>query len=72
MQTWAFSVVIYLAAVFGGVLLPLPRLGITEAVLPQLDLPGSGEWIERPHIAVAGMAFYFLACALFKWARAGR
>ena len=72
MQAWAFSVVIYLAAVFGGVMLPLPRLGITEAVLPQLDLPGSGEWIERPHIAVAGMAFYFLACALFKWARTGR
>jgi len=72
MKAWAFSVVVYLVAVFGGVMLSLPRLGITEALLPRLGLPGSGEWIERPHVAVAGMAFYFLACAAFKWMRGGR
>lgn len=72
LKAWVFSVVIYLAAVFGGVMLPLPRLGITEAIVPRLGLPGSGEWIERPHIAVAGMAFYFLACAWFKWVRSIR
>lgn len=67
MGAWAFSVVVYLAAVFGGLILPLPRLGITEALVPTLGLPGSGEWIERPHTAVAGMAFYYLAMAAFKW-----
>ncbi|TKR30762.1 hypothetical protein FCE95_11730 [Luteimonas gilva] len=71
MGAWAFSVVVYLAAVFGGVILPLPRLGITEELLPTLGLPGSGEWIERPHTAVAGMAFYYFAMAAFKGWRGG-
>ena len=64
--TWAFSVVAYLAAVFGGVILPLPSLGLTPEVVAGLQLPGGGEWIERPHTAVAGMAFYFFALAAFK------
>ncbi len=64
--TWAFSVVAYLAAVFGAVVLPLPRLGLTPAVVAGLQLPGGGEWVERPHTAVAGMAFYFFALAAFK------
>ena len=64
--TWAFSVVVYLAAVLGGVILPLPSLGLTPEVVAGLQLPGGGEWIERPHTAVAGMAFYFFALAAFK------
>ena len=36
------------------------------AVVAGLQLPGGGEWIERPHTAVAGMAFYFFALAAFK------
>ena len=64
--TWAFSVVAYLAAVFGGVVLPLPPLGLTPEVVAGLRLPGGGEWIERPQTAVAGMAFYFFALAAFK------
>lgn len=71
MQAWAFSVAAYLAAVFGGVLLPLPQLGITQAVVAQAGLPGGGEWVERPHIAVAGMAFYYLAQTVYKCARGG-
>ena len=66
LQAWAFSTAAYIGAVFAGLLLPLPRLGLTEAVVPQLGLPGSGEWIERPQTAVAGMAFYFFALAAFK------
>lgn len=70
MGAWAFSVLAYLAAVFGGVLLPVPRLGITAEIVPTLGLPGDGgEWIERPHTAVAGMVFYYLAMAAFKWWR---
>ena len=64
--TWAFSVVAYLAAVACGVALPLPQLGLTPDVVAGLHLPGGGEWIERPHTAVAAMAFYFFALAGFK------
>lgn len=67
MQAWAFSTVAYIGAVFAGLLLPLPRLGLGADVVAQLGLPGSGEWIERPHTAVAGMALYYFANAWFKW-----
>lgn len=67
MATWGFSVAAYLAAVFAGILLPLPRLGLTADVVAGLGLPGSGEWVERPQTAVAGMAIYFLLLAGFKW-----
>jgi len=70
---WAFSVAAYLAAVFAGVFLPLPELGITADIVPALGLPsGGGEWLERPHTAVAGMAFYYLAVAAFKFWRGGK
>lgn len=72
MTTWAFSVLLYLMAVFGGVFLPLPELGLTPDVVSMLGLPGGGEWIERPHTAVAGMAFYYLAIATFKFWRGGK
>ena len=72
MVTWAFSVVAYLAAVFGGVFLPVPELGITADIVPTLGLPGGGEWVERPHTAVAGMAFYYFAIAAFKIWRGGK
>jgi hypothetical protein len=67
LQAWAFSTAAYICAVFAGLLLPLPRLGLTEAAVAQLGLPGSGEWVERPHTAVAGMALYYFANAWFKW-----
>ena len=72
MTTWGFSVVAYLAAVFAGVLLPLPRLGLTADVVASLQLPGGGEWVERPQTAVAGMAIYFLLLAGFKWLQANK
>ncbi|RZA15229.1 MAG: hypothetical protein EOP93_17280 [Lysobacteraceae bacterium] len=67
MKAWTFSVAAYLGAVFAALVLPLPRLGLGEDVVPQLGLPGSGEWIERPHTAVAAMAIYYVAMATFKW-----
>ncbi|MEO6383445.1 MAG: hypothetical protein ABIO30_03175 [Thermomonas sp.] len=72
MKAWAFSTAAYLAAVFMGVMLPVPELGITSALQPQLGLSGGGEWIEHPHIAVAGMAFYYFVTAWFKWWSSGR
>jgi len=70
--TWAFSVLAYLAAVFGGVVLPLPQFGLTPDVVSTLGLPGGGEWMERPHTAVSGMAFYYFAIAAFKLWRGGK
>ncbi len=72
MKAWAFSTTAYLFAVFLGLMLPLPELGITSALQPQLGLSGSGEWIEHPHVAVASMAIYYCATAWFKWKISGR
>lgn len=72
MKAWAFSTAAYLAAVFLTLMLPIPELGITASIQPQLGLSGGGEWIEHPHIAVAGMAFYYFVIAGFKWWCSGR
>ena len=72
LKAWVFSTVTYIAAVFAGLMLPLPELGITDALQPQLGLSGSGEWIEHPHVAVASMALYYFATAWFKWKSSGR
>ena len=75
MTLWAFSVAAYLGAVFLGVILPLPRFGLEADVVAQLHLPGSGQWIEKPHTVIAGGFVYFglLAWMKFKyrpeWAR---
>jgi hypothetical protein len=67
MSLWALSCAAYLAAVFAGVLLPLPQLGITEAVLPQLGLSGSGLWVEKPYTVLASGLIYFSIMAWAKW-----
>lgn len=72
MKAWAFSTAAYLAAVFVTLMLPMPELGITASIRPELGLSGSGEWIDHPHIAVAAMAFYYFAIAAFKWWSGGR
>jgi hypothetical protein len=65
---WLVSVVFYLGAVFAGVLLPLPRLGLNVEVVTMLHLPGEGLWIEQPHTVVVSGMLYFAACAWSKWA----
>jgi hypothetical protein len=71
MQMWGLSVGAYLFAVFLGVLLPLPRLGVTEALLPQLGLTGSGLWVEKPHTVLCSGLVYFgvMSWAKWKWAK---
>lgn len=64
---WALSALAYLGAVFATVFLPLPRLGLGTEVLPQLQLPGSGLWVEQPHRVVAGGLLYFGVLAWVKW-----
>jgi hypothetical protein len=67
---WAMSALAYLFAVFATLFLPLPRLGLDEAVLSQLQLPGSGAWIDEPHRVIAAGTLYFGLLAWIKWRNA--
>jgi hypothetical protein len=64
---WAFSVLAYLGAVGIGARMPLPKLGITDDLLPSLNLPHGGEWLDTPHKAVATAVIYFATMAVLKW-----
>lgn len=63
---WVASGIFYLLGVLLTVLLPLPRLGVTAAVVSGLDLPGSGIWVEEPHRLLAFGFLYFAALAAVK------
>jgi len=56
---WAVTCVTYLVFVFATTLLPIPTLGITDAVVARQDLPGSGLWVDQPHRVIAFGFFYF-------------
>ncbi len=58
-RRWLRDVVLYLTAAFMTVLIPFPRLGLTDGVVASLDLPGSGLWIDKPHRVMAAGVFYF-------------
>ena len=66
-KMWGLSVGAYLFAVFMGVLLPLPRLGVSEAILPQLGLAGGGLWVEKPHTVLFSGLLYFGLMSWAKW-----
>ena len=66
MSLWALSVAAYLAAVFLGVLLPLPAFGVDDA-LPRLALEGGGLWVEKRWTVLASGLFYFSVMAWSKW-----
>ena len=68
MAFWGLSVAAYLAAVFAGVMLPLPRLGLSGDIVPLLGLPGGGLWVEQPHTVIASGTIYFSLLAWAKWA----
>ena len=67
MAMWAMSVAAYLAAVFAGVLLPVPELGIRHELLSSFSLSGSGLWVEKPQTVIASGAIYFAVMAASKW-----
>lgn len=55
------AMLIYFPVVFASVILPWPRLGITDAVAEEARVPGSGGlWVEQPHRAIGPAAVYFL------------
>lgn len=63
-RSWAASAIAYLLGAFVTVLLPVPRLGLTEAVVGAQDLVGSGLWVSQPHRLVAFGFLYFTAVGL--------
>ena len=67
MALWGMSVAAYLAAVFIGVIAPVPELGIQHEMLSTFGLTGSGLWVERPQTVIASGTFYFAVMAWSKW-----
>lgn len=63
-REWGVGVVLYLFAVGVTTVLPVPRFGITPAIVADLALPGSGLWIEQPHRVIAAGTLYYLTRAL--------
>ena len=66
MSDWGISALAYLGGVFATLMLPLPRLGLTGDVVAAADLPGSGEWVDKPHTVVAFGLIYFAVLATGK------
>lgn len=56
---WAASVVFYLLATFLTLFIPLPRLGVTPAVVAAQHFTSSGAWIEQPWRVLAMAAVYY-------------
>lgn len=66
MSDWGISALAYLGGVFATLMLPVPRLGLTGDVVAAADLPGSGEWVDKPHTVVAFGLLYFAVLATGK------
>ncbi len=59
MAGWAASTVFYLLGCFATIVLPIPRLGITEQVVAAQQIPGGGLWVEHPEKVIAFGVLYF-------------
>lgn len=64
---WALTCMLYLGGAFATLFLPLPRLGITREIQPQLGIEGGGEWVQNPHVVIAFGALYFGVLAWARW-----
>lgn len=63
---WGISALAYLGGVFITMMLPLPRLGLGADVVAAARLPGSGEWVDKPHTVVVLGLLYFGVLATAK------
>ena len=59
MSGWAAAVVFYLLGCFATIALPVPRLGITPAVVAAQKIPGGGLWVDHPEKVIAFGVVYF-------------
>lgn len=67
MADWGLQALVYILGVFATLFLPLPRLGLSADIQPQLGLPGSGVWVDEPHRVIAFGVLYFGLLAWIKW-----
>jgi hypothetical protein len=65
-HSWGAGVLFYLVFAIVTALLPVPRLGITPAVVAAQPLPGSGLWFDEPQRVIAFGFLYFTAMALWE------
>jgi hypothetical protein len=63
-REWGVGVALYVLAVGVATGLPVARLGISQAVIDDLAVPGSGLWIEQPQRGLAAGTLYFLCRTL--------
>lgn len=63
---WARSTMLYLLLTGATVMLPVPRLGISEEVVDAAEIGGGGLWVEQPQKVIALGALYFSALALLE------
>jgi hypothetical protein len=64
MTTWGRNAAFYLFAVFLGIFLPLPELGITRDVQQLQAFSAGGLWTDTPETAIASGFIYFTAVAV--------
>ena len=72
MSGWVTSGILYIIWVIVTALLPLPRLGLSAAIVADAQLPGTGAWVESPHRLMAAGAGYFLSQAYFELSEPGQ
>ncbi|MBI1796218.1 MAG: hypothetical protein HYR74_04110 [Candidatus Eisenbacteria bacterium] len=64
-RTWAASVMFYLLGAFVTTLAPLPRLGVSPAIMAHFNRMGtSGLWLDQPWRVLAFGFIYFTAVAV--------
>ena len=62
---WAWSAVLYLGFTFATLLLPVPRLGLTDEAVRLQNLSGDGIWVDEPHRVLAFGFLYFTGQTYF-------
>ncbi len=67
--SWGVGVVAYLVFAFATTLLPVARLGVSEAVVRAQRVPGEGLWIDEPHRVLAFGVYYFTVMGLWELGR---
>lgn len=63
---WAVSVFCYVTSVFIVMLLPLPQLGVTDAMIAEMNGKMGGLWFTEPYKVLAFGFLYFMEIALFE------
>ncbi|HYK10967.1 MAG TPA: hypothetical protein VEV39_09215 [Gemmatimonadales bacterium] len=63
-RSWVASVLFYLLGAFVTIILPIPRLGVTAAVVAAQQIHATGLWPEQPQRVLAFGVLYFVLTGL--------